>query len=446
MEVRRMTQEAILRSNVPDYTPLYRVIHTDECVYHANSDQQGAWRMVGETSKVPPKKSEGAAIMVLIFVTDEGELRLDDSHPAVKKRNTLQTPFSGETRFLLEIGKNRDGYLNSEKYLSIIEHTLDVYDMKYPLDIPVLVVDQSGVHIRWGDDALRASNFNLNDETEERRQQREERADFRGEEVVRIHDSVCTTKNGTRITQTFYTKDGCRRGLNSILREHGHVPPADGKWLLADALVLIAEEEDFKAERSLLARKFTEWTSALGRVITSPKYHPEFNPTELLWAAGKRYTRTHCSYKLNGLRNLVDETFKLFTPEYCKNCFSHVDAWLDIYSGPHPAATGSDARRLIRQDRSERRAKRKAQNAQTQQQNDADAALESVIRGAHRDDAETRTVESIAIPHHPRPKATAHRAERLPVPFVASVDASIAELGRASGKVGRARGRAPTDK
>lgn len=246
-----MTAAAILQRNVPDYAPLYRVIHTDECVYHANSDQQGAWRMVGETSKVPPKKSEGAAIMALIFVTDEGELRLNDSHPEVKKRSTLEKPFSGETRFLLEIGKNRDGYLNSEKYLAIIDHMTDVFSIKYPLDVPVLVVDQSGVHIRWGDDALRASNFNLNDETEERRQRREERADFRGEEIVRIHNSVCTNKNGVRITQTFYTKDGCRRGLNSILREHGHVPPSDSKWLLADALALIAEEEDFKAETSL---------------------------------------------------------------------------------------------------------------------------------------------------------------------------------------------------
>lgn len=385
--------------------PRLLIVYTDECIYHTNNDTQGAWRIPGVLPKFPPKKSEGQGVMVIVFVTEHGEVRLNEEQ-LKKAREVHGTEFDGETRFKLEIGKARDGYLNGDMYQKVVEKLHKVLAYAFPGDNYAIVMDQSSVHFRYGADALRASTFNLHDDTMAQLEKRKAKAELLGFELVEVRSSTWRDDTGASHTQEFYFDDGRQKGAETILTERG-IPEPDGGWNRASALEALSAQPDFQGEQSALQHKWLELTNGQGKIIMTPKYHPEFSPVELLWAVGKRYARQNCKYNIAGLREIIDDTFKLITPDLCKRCFGHVEAWERAYN--EGAKTGADARKIVRGERSARRKAR----ATAEETYDLAQMFHAELN--HEDETRTRESESQNILRMPRRgPATSHRAVPLP--------------------------------
>lgn len=385
--------------------PRLLIVYTDECIYHTNNDTQGAWRIPGVLPKFPPKKSEGQGVMVIVFVTEHGEVRLNEEQ-LKKAREKYGVEFDGETRFKLEIGKARDGYLNGTMYEKVVEKLHQVLLYAFPGDNYALVMDQSSVHFRYGADALRASTFNLRDDSMAQLEKRKAKAELLGFEYVEVRSGTWRDEEGAEHTQEFYFNDGRQKGAETILTER-RVPEPEGGWTRAAALEALSAQSDFQGEQSALQRRWRELTNNLGKIIMTPKYHPEFSPVELLWAVGKRYARQNCKYNIAGLREIIDDTFKLITPDLCKRCFSHVEAWERAYN--EGAETGAVARKMVRGDRLARRKAR----ATAEETYDLAQMFHAELNRAD----ETRTCESesqniLRMPR--RGPATSHRAVPLP--------------------------------
>ncbi len=56
---------------------------------------------------------------------------------------------------------------------------------------------------------------------------------------------------------------------------------------------MLRGHEDFKNERSLIERFLVEEKKHI--VYFLPKFHPELNPIEQVWAQSKKYARAHCN-------------------------------------------------------------------------------------------------------------------------------------------------------
>jgi transposase len=69
---------------------------------------------------------------------------------------------------------------------------------------------------------------------------------------------------------------------------------------------------DFKNETSLVEHYLVE----KGHIaIFLPKFHPELNPIERVWAQLKRYTKGHCKYSIQSLRKNIPDAYDTVTLE-----------------------------------------------------------------------------------------------------------------------------------
>ncbi len=208
----------------------------------------------------------------------------------------------GESRFQLEIGKNKEGYLDSDKYLAVVGDMLEIFALQYPLDEPVLVLDQSG-------ECLQASQFNLCMDTDEKLEKRKAKAEEAKEELITSRTTTFMQRDPitgveTEKVQVLVTEEGRRIGLLEILKERNIKPTEEqGAWTRESAQARIAQEPDFKMRTSQVEVLCKE-INPDATVIFSPKYHPEFNPVELFWAALKHHVRCNCSYTMAGLKNI----------------------------------------------------------------------------------------------------------------------------------------------
>ena len=62
-----------------------------------------------------------------------------------------------------------------------------------------------------------------------------------------------------------------------------------------------------------------------------PKFHPELNPIERVWAHLKRYTRAHCKYSLPSLRKNIPLAYDSVTVENIRNHFRKVRHYMFCY-------------------------------------------------------------------------------------------------------------------
>ena len=64
-----------------------------------------------------------------------------------------------------------------------------------------------------------------------------------------------------------------------------------------------------------------------------PKFHPEINPIERVWAQSKRYTKAYCKYTLPSLRSTVPLGLDSVTIENIQNfhrkCRHYMFAYLE---------------------------------------------------------------------------------------------------------------------
>ena len=86
---------------------------------------------------------------------------------------------------------------------------------------------------------------------------------------------------------------GIPKVLRVILEERG----IDTKGMNLDQMrEILRGHEGFKNKKSLI-----EGEEKKHIVYFFPKFHPELNPIERVWAQSKKYTRAHCKYSLPSL-------------------------------------------------------------------------------------------------------------------------------------------------
>lgn len=324
--------------------------------------------------------------------------------------------FDGNSTFTLEYGRAHEGYMDGTQFQKHIKKAINVFQAKYPRDKCVLVVDHSSVHLRYPADGLDVSKINLRGDTDKKLQARKQKAQ-KNNTVLTPMRSGWYLKDGVRVEQKMYTNDGRRRGLLDLLAERGIKPNTSKAFSLPKAREVLGKQPDFAAQKMELE----ELCEKLGvRVIKSPKYHPEFNPVELAWAAGKFYAREHCGYSIKALRKIVPLTIDLLTSAIVAKLFAHCRAWRDAYRprqlGGGGAQNGSEARSIIQATRGERR--------RTQRAAPWIAASETDMRLWRADD-ETEEVEPL---HEKYQMVTSHRALGIPPELHDVIAARIAEM------------------
>jgi len=88
--------------------------------------------------------------------------------------------------------------------------------------------------------------------------------------------------------QTMNYALGVPKGMRVILQERG----VNTSRMVGDQMrEILAEMDDFKNEKSLIEHYLTE--KGPHSSSSSPKFHPELNPIERVWAQLKWYTKAH---------------------------------------------------------------------------------------------------------------------------------------------------------
>ena len=97
------------------------------------------------------------------------------------------------------------------------------------------------------------------------------------------------------------------KGMKMVLEERG--------------ISTAAKTGDFRDEKSMIERMLTE----RGHVpCFLPKFHPELNPIERVWAQLKRFTKAHCKYSIQSLRKNIPLAYDSVTLDNIKNHFRKV--------------------------------------------------------------------------------------------------------------------------
>ena len=92
----------------------------------------------------------------------------------------------------------------------------------------------------------------------------------------------------------------------------------------------LAKHSDFRDEKSMIEHLLGE----KGHVpCFVPKFHPELNPIERVWAQLKRYTKAHCKYSLPSLRKNIPLAYDTVTLENIQNHFRKVRHYMFCYLG-----------------------------------------------------------------------------------------------------------------
>ena len=117
---------------------------------------------------------------------------------------------------------------------------------------------------------------------------------------------------------------------------------------------LLKAQADFKNERSLLHALVEDEFGCI--LLLVPKFHPEFNAIEYVWANEKSWTRQHCDYNIGGLRKAVRVARARVTSKTLKNCFYHARQWAYTYL---TEPDGLTAQKRVKEYSSHRRVSKK---------------------------------------------------------------------------------------
>ncbi len=277
----------------------------DESTFQSNDDQSTFWGEKGTTVMRP--KNKGAGIMVSDFIDEKnGYLRFTQEEYDLAKQSDPNIWM--EARAFLEYGENREGYWNSEKFMNQIKMAVKIAEAKYPKCDNwrhVWIFDHSSCHSAMPDDALDVSKMNVNPGGK----QRIMRDGFWDGKVQRMNYAI-----------------GIPKGLRVILEERGiNTQGMNGNQMRE----ILGEHEDFKNEKSLIERFLVEEKKHI--VYFLPKFHPELNPIERVWAQSKKYARAHCKYSLPSLRRTIGPALDSVSPESIRKHFNKVRHYMFAY-------------------------------------------------------------------------------------------------------------------
>ena len=104
-----------------------------------------------------------------------------------------------------------------------------------------------------------------------------------------------------------------------VLKERGiSTAGKTAKWMRET----LAKHSDFRDEKSMIEHILID--SAYIPCFL-PKFHPELNPIERVWAQLKRYTRAHCKYSLPSLQKNIPLVYNSVTVQnICNQTSLHV--------------------------------------------------------------------------------------------------------------------------
>ena len=90
----------------------------------------------------------------------------------------------------------------------------------------------------------------------------------------------------------------------------------------------LAKHSDFRDEKSMIERMLIK----RGHVpCFLPKFHPELNPIERVWAQLKCYTKAHCNYSLPSLRKNIPLAYDTVTLDNIHYHFRKVCHYMFCY-------------------------------------------------------------------------------------------------------------------
>ena len=118
---------------------------------------------------------------------------------------------------------------------------------------------------------------------------------------------------------------GIPKGMKQVLQERG----IDTSHMGADQMrKTLATMDDFKNEKSLVEHFLQE----KGHItVFLPKFHPELNPIERVWAQLKRYTKAHCKYSIQSLCKTIPDAYDSVSLENIQNHFRKVRHYMFGY-------------------------------------------------------------------------------------------------------------------
>lgn len=248
--------------------------------------------------------------MVSDFVDEfNGFLALsNEEYQAAKATKPNILPYARE---FLEYGESREGYWTRDKFIAQMDRAIEIAEIKYPKGDGwrhVWVFDHSSCHAAMADDALDVAKMNVKP----------------GGKQPIMHDTIW---NGKRWKLYTTARDGTKipKGMKMVLEERG--VSTEGKkanWMRET----LAKHSDFRDEKSMIERMLIE----RGHVpCFLPKFHPELNPIERVWAQLKRYTKAHCNYSLPSLRKNVPLAYDTVTLDNIHNHFRKVRHYMFCY-------------------------------------------------------------------------------------------------------------------
>ena len=292
----------------------------DESTFSANEDQNVMWGVKGQ--KMIKPKSKGAGIMVSDFIDAfQGFLALTDdeyeaakaSYPGIKKY----------AREFLEYGETREGYWTRDKFVVQMETAVKIAEVKYPKSSGwrhVWVFDHSSCHAAMADDALDVNHMNVKPGGKQRI--------MRDTEYDGRVQKMYTTVRGEKIA----------KGMRMVLEERGvSTAGKNADWMRKE----LASHPDFKNEKNMVER----FLVGKGHIcVFLPKFHPELNPIERVWAQLKRYTKGHSKYTLPSLRKNIPLAYDTVTLDNINNHFRKVQHFMFGYlEGLTPGAGLNEA-------------------------------------------------------------------------------------------------------
>ena len=139
-----------------------------------------------------------------------------------------------------------------------------------------------------------------------------------------------TTWNG-KIWKMYYTeRDGkVAKGMKMVLKERGiSTAGKTGDWMRKT----LCKHSDFRDEKSMIEHMLIEKSHIL---CFLPKFHPELNPIERVWALLKRFTKAHCKYSLSSLHKNIPLAYDSVTLDNIRNHFRKVRHYMfgDLHQG-----------------------------------------------------------------------------------------------------------------
>ena len=326
--------------------PVVFITH-DESTFNCNDGKRQGWMKAGQQPLRP--KGRGRGMMVSGFLTPGGRLKV----PAhIEDEKLLQDPswekdqYGNPIRDAMALHETtKEGYWSGDH---MVEQTLRVafpiFRLAFPGCQALFAFDNASNHCSYANDALRAHRMNLRPGGEQPLMREgfdygrnlphtmvfpmnhptfELRGKAKGTEVV-LRERKLWPFQGRRA-------DGARF-LHNCPRDHGRKGCKDyvGTELEGRccATSLLARQPDFQQQKNRLVEEL----EALHQLaIFYPKFHPELNFIERFWCGAKWYTREHCEYTWESLKQTLPVALDSISTATIHRHYEHCVRTLDAY-------------------------------------------------------------------------------------------------------------------